>query len=60
LCVQIAAAAGEKLGLTFIGRGFNVRVAAPFDAPIADALKTAARRCAQACPTGALSLKKPV
>ena len=32
LCVQIAAAAGEPLGLTFIGRGFDVRVAAPFGA----------------------------
>ena len=29
LCIQIAAAAGESPGLTFIGRGFNVRVAVP-------------------------------
>ncbi|MBE0535853.1 MAG: FAD-dependent oxidoreductase [Phycisphaerae bacterium] len=59
LCIQIAAAEGERLGLAFIGRGFNVRVAAPFDKTITEALAVAARRCAKACPTGALALKQP-
>ena len=57
LCVQITAGAGEKLGLTFTGRGFDMQTAAPFGAPITEALKTTAVKCAQACPTGAISLK---
>jgi len=58
LCIQIATRAGEELGLTFIGRGFDVRVAAPFHHSIAEGLKIAARKCAEACPTGALAFKK--
>jgi NADPH-dependent glutamate synthase beta subunit-like oxidoreductase len=57
LCVQVAAEAGEKLGLAFIGRGFDVRVAVPFDRSLAQGLETSAARCAAACPTGALALK---
>ncbi|MGD8453145.1 MAG: 2Fe-2S iron-sulfur cluster-binding protein [Phycisphaerae bacterium] len=56
LCVQIAQREGEPLGLTFIGRGFDVRVDVPFDASLAEGLHRAARRCAEACPTGALSM----
>jgi ferredoxin len=57
LCVQIAERAGEPLGLTFIGHGFNVRVDVPLDGPLAEALRHAARECAAACPTGALALR---
>ena len=57
LCVQIAQQAGEGLGLTFVGRGFDVCVAVPFDESLAEGLKTAGRRCAEACPTGALTLR---
>jgi ferredoxin len=57
LCVQIAAEAGEKLGLTFIGRGFDVRVAVPFDRSLAQGLKRCAAQCVASCPTGALALK---
>ncbi|HLB72830.1 MAG TPA: hypothetical protein VJJ98_02320, partial [Sedimentisphaerales bacterium] len=57
ICIQIAANAGEKLGLAFVGRGFDVKVAVPFDRSLAEGLKTAARKCAAACPTGALALK---
>ena len=56
-CVRIAAAAGEELGLTVIGRGFDVTVAAPFGQPLSEALRKVARRCAEACPTGALALR---
>ena len=56
-CVRIAAAAGEALGMTMIGRGFDVRVAPPFARPLAEALTVTARRCAEACPTGALALR---
>ncbi|MHC4698034.1 MAG: FAD-dependent oxidoreductase [Planctomycetota bacterium] len=56
LCVQIATEAGEPLGLTFIGRGFDVRVGVPFDGTIAEGLTRVGERCADACPTGALVL----
>jgi ferredoxin len=68
LCIKIAAAAGERPGLTFVGRGFDVRVAVPFSPatcgqglPPAQVrglttltLKIAAGQCVAACPTGAL------
>lgn len=57
LCIQIAARLGEKLGLTFVGRGFNVRVAVPFDKSVSEGLELAALECAKACPTGALAVK---
>ena len=60
LCIQIASDSGERLGLTFIGRGFDVRVAVPFDRSIADALKHTAKRCVEVCPTGALAFKDKV
>ena len=56
-CVQVAAQAGEELGLSFIGRGFQVSVAGPFDRPMAVALRKSARRAAEVCPTGAIMLK---
>jgi formate dehydrogenase major subunit len=56
-CVQVAAQAGEELGLSFIGRGFQVSVAGPFHKPMAEALRKSARRAAEVCPTGAIMLK---
>jgi formate dehydrogenase major subunit len=56
-CVRVAEAAGEELGLATIGRGFEVRVAPPFGATLAEALRKTARQCADACPTGALALR---
>jgi len=57
LCIEMARTGGEALGLTFIGRGFNVRVGVPFDGSTADALQKAAAACVAACPTAALSLR---
>jgi NADPH-dependent glutamate synthase beta subunit-like oxidoreductase/ferredoxin len=57
LCIQIAAAAGESLGLTFVGRGFNVRVAVPLDRHLDEALRSSAAQCVVACPTAALAFK---
>ncbi|MHC4114858.1 MAG: FAD-dependent oxidoreductase, partial [Planctomycetota bacterium] len=57
LCVQIASAVGEKPGLTFIGRGFNVRMEVPFGESITEGLKKTAGQCVTACPTGALAFK---
>lgn len=53
-CILIAREQGEHLGLTQIGRGFTVKVAVPFGESLAEGLKTAAERCAEVCPTGAL------
>jgi NADPH-dependent glutamate synthase beta subunit-like oxidoreductase len=57
LCVQITAQAGETLGLSFIGRGFDVRVTVPFGHSIAEGLTHTAVQCVAACPTGALAFK---
>ena len=57
LCVQIAKQNNESLGLSFIGRGFDVKVATPFGRSIADGLVRSADKCVMACPTGALAYK---
>ena len=59
LCIQITAKAGEKTGLTFTGRGFNVLVAIPFERSIVEAIQqtNTAIECVNACPTGALAFK---
>jgi len=54
ICVKLTELAREPLGLTFIGRGFDVRVAAPFNRAIADGLQKVAEECVKHCPTGAL------
>ncbi|MHC1764857.1 MAG: FAD-dependent oxidoreductase [Verrucomicrobiia bacterium] len=54
ICVQIAEQAREPLGLTFIGRGFDVRIAAPLQRTIAEGLQKVAAECVRHCPTGAL------
>ncbi|MBI2192231.1 MAG: (2Fe-2S)-binding protein [Planctomycetes bacterium] len=57
-CIRVAEAAREALGLTFIGRGFNVRVGVPFNRSLAEGLRSTAAECAAACPTGALVLRE--
>ena len=57
ICVQIAERANEELGLTHIGRGFDVEICVPFSNSIDDGLKMVARECVESCPTGALSFK---
>jgi len=56
-CVRIAREESESLGLSIVGRGFDVSVAVPFDQPLSEGLRRAARRCAEACPTGAIALR---
>jgi ferredoxin len=55
LCVRITERGGEELGLTFIGRGFHVRIGVPFNRGIDEALRKVAAECIAACPTGALA-----
>ena len=61
ICVKLTELAREPLGLTFIGRGFDVRVATPFNQSIQDGLQLVAEECVKHCPTGALAfLEKQV
>lgn len=59
LCIQIASARGEPLGLSFVGRGFDVRVGVPFNRSMEEALGKVAAECVAACPTAALAFKDP-
>ena len=56
-CVEIAAEAGEPIGLAIVGRGFEVAVGAPFGDSLEGLSNEVARRCARVCPTGALALR---
>ena len=55
LCIKIAEQAKEPLGLSFVGRGFDVQLTVPFDGTMDEALTKVAALCIEACPTAALS-----
>lgn len=57
ICVEIANRAKEPLGLTFIGRGFDVRIGVPLDAGLGEGLQKVGEECVRHCPTGALALE---
>jgi formate dehydrogenase major subunit len=57
-CVRIAGEAAEPLGVALIGRGFQVAMGVPFGEPLSAGLLRVAERCAEACPTGALTLRR--
>ena len=57
LCVRIAEKHKEKIGFTFIGRGFDVEIGAPFNEELRAALTGSALEAVEACPTGALAKK---
>ncbi len=57
ICIRITERDGEKLGLTFIGRGFDVTIGAPLNAALQDALEKTAEEVVRCCPTGALAFK---
>jgi len=58
ICVEITESARAPLGLTFIGRGFDVRVGVPFNRSLEEALGDLAEQCVAACPTGALAFRE--
>jgi len=58
LCIDIAVKSGEITGLTFTGRGFDVRMKVPFSQPMSAGLTHSADECVESCPTGALSFKE--
>jgi ferredoxin len=55
ICVKLTEMAAEPLGLTFIARGFDVKVAGPFNRSIEEGLGAVAAECVRHCPTGALA-----
>ena len=59
LCVTITQAAALPLGLSFVGRGFDVKIGVPFDGTLQDALGQVAHQCVEACPTAALANDLP-
>jgi NADPH-dependent glutamate synthase beta subunit-like oxidoreductase/ferredoxin len=59
ICVKLTELAREPLGLTFIGRGFDVKIGAPLDHSIQDGLQKVAAECVEHCPTGALEWASP-
>jgi len=62
ICVKLTELAREPLGLTFIGRGFDVKIATPLDHTIEEGLQKVADECVKHCPTGALvkAIPEPV
>ncbi len=58
ICVQITAEYSEDYGFTFIGRGFDVEIGVPFNKSVKIGLEKVAIEAAEACPTGALTIKK--
>ena len=57
ICIELAAQAQAPLGLTFIGRGFDLKIGVPLNGPLADGLQKAAEDCVKHCPTGALTFE---
>jgi len=57
ICVEITRAAGELKGLSYVGRGFDVRINVPLGGDLKEALEKTGKQVAEACPTGALSYK---
>ena len=58
LCIQAAQQKGERLGLSFAGRGFRMQVTSPLNKNFNEALEIAATECAKICPTGAIALNE--
>lgn len=57
LCIAVASDLGEEFGITYIGRGFDVKVNVPYNESFKDGLKESAEKCAAVCPTGAIYKK---
>lgn len=57
ICIEVSADGGERYGMAFQGRGFDVRVTTPLGIPFNEGLSQTSVACAVSCPTGALSLR---
>jgi NADH dehydrogenase/NADH:ubiquinone oxidoreductase subunit G len=58
--VKLTEMAREPLGLTFVGRGFDVKIGAPLNHSIEAGLQKVAEECVKQCPTGALEFTRSV
>jgi hypothetical protein len=58
-CISISKE-DSGVGISFINRGYVVEPAVPFDDNVANALFDTAQKCADNCPTGAISRRKDV
>ncbi|MFN8241504.1 MAG: 2Fe-2S iron-sulfur cluster-binding protein [Bacteroidales bacterium] len=58
LCVEISGSEGEKFGMAFTGRGFDVLISTPLGKGLHESLTVSAGKCVNACPTGALAFRK--
>ena len=56
-CVEITRSEGELKGLTYVGRGFDVKINVPLGGSVKEALVKTGEKVIEACPTGALSYK---
>lgn len=58
ICVKITSIHKEELGLTYIGKGFDIEISAPFDDEQKNVLEKTAILCAEKCPTAALAINE--
>ena len=58
ICVKLTSLHKEELGLTYIGKGFDVEISAPFDNDKKNVLEKTALLCAEKCPTAALAINE--
>ncbi len=58
ICVRLTARDKEQFGFTYIGRGFDVEIGVPFNKELEEGLTETAVKVANACPTGAISLRE--
>ncbi|UCF96699.1 MAG: (2Fe-2S)-binding protein [Spirochaetaceae bacterium] len=59
ICVRITAVEKEQVGLSFLNRGYDLRIGVPFGDLLSRALEHSAQACVIACPTGALVFRRP-
>lgn len=57
-CIAVAEERQVPLGLSYIGRGFRVKVGVPLNQTIRAGLREVALECVEVCPTGALARKR--
>ena len=58
ICVELASQAKVPLGMTYIGRGFDLKIGVPLHNAIAEGLLQVAEECIKHCPTGALTFEE--
>lgn len=57
LCVAIAEKHGESIGLSFVGRGFDMEIQVPFNHDLDEGVRKSAAECVAACPTAAIAFR---